>query len=111
MHEEHHCQASLDDCNGQHAQKHMRRVNMLIGNDELQARQSQQANINDQVVLDSITLALGSWHSIPLPVDLVREIQKVDERYDEHPDQIHEVPVKAQNLDIIGIVASAPIAH
>src|SRR6266576_4518594 len=84
---------------------------MLIGNDELQARQSQQAKVDDQVLRDSITLALGNRHSILLPGDLVREIQKVDERYDEHPNQIHEVPVKAQNLDIIGNVTSALVAH
>jgi hypothetical protein len=41
----------------------------------------------------------------------VGEIQKVNQRYDEHPDQIHEVPVKAQDLDIVGIVAAALVAH
>src|SRR5271157_6495861 len=43
--------------------------------------------------------------------DLVGEVQQVDQRYDEHPNQIHEVPVKAQNLDVIRIVAAAFVAH
>jgi hypothetical protein len=42
---------------------------------------------------------------------LVREIQKINQRYDEHPNQIHEVPVKAQNLDVVGIVTAAPVAQ
>src|ERR1035441_265498 len=43
--------------------------------------------------------------------DLVGEVQKVDQRYDEHPNQIHEVPVKSQNLDVIRVVAAALVAH
>src|SRR5882762_5853955 len=42
---------------------------------------------------------------------LVSEIQQVNQRHNKHPDQIHEVPVKPQNLDIIRIVAAAPVAH
>jgi hypothetical protein len=39
------------------------------------------------------------------------KVQKIDQRYDEHPNQIHEVPVKAQYLDVIRIVAAALVAH
>ena len=98
----------------QHAREHLRCVNVLIGNDELQACQSQQADIDDQILPDSVTLVLfRCCHSILLPsfLDLVGEVQKVDQRYDEHPNQIHEVPVKAQNLDVIRIVAAALVAH
>src|SRR5260370_42535293 len=44
-------------------------------------------------------------------LDLVREIQKVNQRYDKHPNYIYEVPVKAQNLDVIRIVAATLVAH
>src|SRR5713226_2985759 len=39
------------------------------------------------------------------------KVQKIDQWYDEHPNQIHEVPVKAQNLDVIRIVAPPLVTH
>src|SRR5271156_1585831 len=98
MHEEQFCQPRLDDGDRQHAPEHLRCVNVLIGNDELQACQGQQTNIDENVLPNSISLVhLPCCHSILLPCffDLVRQVQKVDQRYDEHPNQIHEVPVKA----------------
>ena len=41
----------------------------------------------------------------------MREIQEIDERYHEHPNQIHEVPVQAHNLEVVGIVTAALIAQ
>jgi hypothetical protein len=41
----------------------------------------------------------------------VSEIQKIDQRDDEHPNQIYEVPVKAQYFNVIGIVAAALVTY
>jgi hypothetical protein len=41
----------------------------------------------------------------------VGKIQKVDQWHNEHPDQIDEVPVKTQNLEIVGVVATALVAY
>src|ERR1700746_1143090 len=38
---------------------------------------------------------------------LMTQIQKIDERYDEHPNQVHEVPVQAGDLQVIGVVTAA----
>src|SRR5208283_2213231 len=116
MHEEQHRQPCLDDGDHQHAGEHLRSVKVLIGNDELHACESKQANIDDQVFPDSVALVPFRGcrcHSIlpPSVLDLVAEVQKIDQRYDEHPNQIYEVPIKAQNLDVIRLVAAALVAH
>jgi len=116
MHEEQHRQPCLDDGDHQHAGEHLRSVKVLIGNDELHACESKQANIDDQVFPDSVALVPFRGcrcHSIlpPSVLDLVAEVQKIDQRYDEHPNQIHEMPVKAEYLDIIGIVTAALVAY
>jgi hypothetical protein len=45
------------------------------------------------------------------PVLLVcrRNIEKIDERHYEHPNQVHEVPVQSKNLDVIRVVTAAPV--
>jgi hypothetical protein len=110
VHEEQNCQTRLDTGDYQHSREHLRRVNILIGNDELQARESQQANIDRHVFTIPITFVLFCGCHKYSAFHLVAEIQEINERYHEHPDQIHEVPVKADNLQVIGFVAAALVA-
>src|SRR5208282_1527077 len=68
MHEKQYGEPGLDASHNQHAPEHLRGIDMLIGNDELQAGQSQQANIDNQIFSDSAALLLlGCGHNILLP--------------------------------------------
>src|SRR5579862_274337 len=42
---------------------------------------------------------------------LVAEIHEIYERYDEHPYQIDEVPVKPRNFDVIRVITAVPVAQ
>jgi hypothetical protein len=39
----------------------------------------------------------------------VGQIQEIDQRDHEHPNQIHEVPVETRNFEVIGLIAAALI--
>jgi len=56
MHEKQYGEPGLDARNREHTPEHLRCVDMLIRNDELETGQGQQANIDDQVLSDSATL-------------------------------------------------------
>src|SRR5204862_8191823 len=40
----------------------------------------------------------------------VSQVQKIDQRNHEHPDAIHERPIKAKDLEVVSLVAAALIA-
>ncbi len=53
--------------------------------------------IDHHVFPHSALVFFGGSHSVaPASLRLVTQIQKIDQRYDEHPNQIDEVPVEAE---------------
>src|ERR1700721_2655914 len=44
-------------------------------------------------------------------ISLMSEVQKIDQWDDKHPYQIYKVPVQAQHLDVVGVIAAALIAY
>jgi hypothetical protein len=58
MHEEEDRETSLDTSDGQHARKFLRDVDILVGDDELHARESEQANVNNEIFSDSTALVI-----------------------------------------------------
>src|SRR6266849_10546864 len=49
--------------------------------------------------------------TIPSAAALARDIQQIDKRHHEHPDQIHKVPVQHRDLQMVGVVTSARVAQ
>jgi len=47
----------------------------------------------------------------PFGINLASDVQEIDERYDEHPHQIHEMPVQAADFDVIGVVPASLVAE
>jgi hypothetical protein len=39
--------------------------------------------------------------------DLVFEVEEIDEWYDEHPYQVHKVPVQSGDFQVVGLIAPA----
>src|ERR1700730_5682082 len=70
MHEDAETQPGFEDRHEEHAGEHLRAVDMLIGDDELQPRQNQYGNIDNQVFSDSAPLVLldHSHKFSPLPI-------------------------------------------
>src|SRR5437870_7884071 len=71
------------------------------------------AKVDDQVFPNSTTLMFfGGSHSHMLqPRSIsVGQVQKIDQRHHEHPNDIHEVPIKAKDFKVIGLVAAALIS-
>src|SRR5207253_7726979 len=80
MHKEQERQPGLDERHYHHAHQHLRRVNILIGNDELKPCKGQYAKVDDQVFPNSTTLMFfGGSHSHMLrPRSIsVRQVQQI----------------------------------
>src|SRR5580704_790499 len=56
VHKKQQGEAGLDDRDGQHANQHLGRTDILIGDDELDRGQDQQANVDAYVFSDSTVL-------------------------------------------------------
>src|SRR3989454_2841951 len=113
MHKEQERQPGLDDRHYHHPHKHLRRVNILIGNDELKPCKGQYAKVDDQVFPNSTTLMFfGGSHSDMLqPRSIsVGQVQKINQGHHEHPNDIHEMPIKAKDFEVVSLVAAALIA-
>src|SRR5947208_7514449 len=113
MHKEQERQSGLHDLHYHHAYKHLRRVDILIGNDELKPCKGQYAKVDDQVFPNSTTLMFfGGSHSHMLqPRSIsVGQVQKIDQRHHEHPNDINEVPIKAKDFKVMGFLAAALIS-
>src|SRR5207249_11580623 len=109
MHKEQERQPGLDERHYHHAHQHLRRVNILIGNDELKPCKGQYAKVDDQVFPNSTTLMFfGGSHSHMLqPRSIsVGQVKKIDQRHYEHPNDIHEVRIKAKDFKAIVRVAA-----
>src|SRR5437870_6493882 len=113
MHKEQERQSGLHDRHYHHAHKHLRRVDILIGNDELKPCKVQYAKVDDQVFPNSTTLMFfaGSHSHMLQPRSIsVGQVQKIDQTHHEHPNDIHEVPINAKDYNVIGLVAAALIS-
>jgi hypothetical protein len=51
-------EACLDASDSQHAREFLRDVDILVGDDELHARESEQANIDNEIFSDSTALVI-----------------------------------------------------
>src|ERR1700747_1517946 len=90
---------------------------MAVRNDKLQCCENQDAEIDHNVLSEAIHVScrwfmslhiVCIYHILSPPARfLMTQIQKIDERYDEHPNQVHEVPVQAGDLQVIGVVTAA----
>src|SRR5207253_10905805 len=49
-------------------------------------------------------------HSIKAPA-LARHVHEVNKRHNKHPNQIHKVPVQAEDFDVVGMVTTLLIAR
>ncbi len=107
MHKNQNRKQRLDERDNDHADEHLARINILVGDDELDSSQSQQADINYQVLTCCVLFVLfRDCHIFSSLVRLVGKVQKINQRHHKHPNQIHEVPVEAHNFEIVGIVTS-----
>src|SRR5580658_10034827 len=61
------------------------------------------------IVISSVVCCRLAW--LVSGRDSVGQIQQIDQRHDEHPNQIHKVPVEARDLDVIGFVTSTLVAQ
>src|SRR5437870_13674806 len=73
----------------------------------------QYAKVDDQVFPNSTTLLFfGGSHSHMLqPRSIsVGQVQKIDQGHHEHPNDIHEMPIKAEDFEVVSLVAAALIS-
>src|SRR5579872_473452 len=90
-----------------HADEHLAGINILICDHELDSSQSQQADINYQVLAGCVFFMLfGDCHIFSSLVRLMGKVQQIHQRHHKHPNQIHEVPVEAHDLKIVGVVTA-----
>src|SRR5450631_1814078 len=70
MHKKQERQRGLNDRDNEHPHEHLRRADVLIGNEELYPCQGQYADVDDKVFFRSITLRFGGSHRSCLPLSV-----------------------------------------
>src|SRR5262252_2809322 len=109
VHKVHDAKTRLNQSYRQHAHEQLGTLGVLVGEGDLHSKQGKDDEVHDDVSFQIVFHVSRRAHRVLSRSSLSSNIQQIDHRHHEHPDQIYKVPVQRPGFEIVGVVASPPV--